>query len=244
MIRWRCSIWLLLACTFMPLPSGAQSPSTKNTVSVRELSIPAKAMHDFQHGIQLMAKGDPSGSLPCFQHAILEYSGFYEAYDRIGAADLKLWRLPEAEQAFQKAIDLSAGQFAHPLFALGAILDDRKDFAGALMLVRKGLGLEPDSWSGRYYLGLALLGLNRLEEAEGSAREALQRKADVPVVHLLLADIHTRKKDYPALVTDLNEYLRLAPNGPESDWARMVRDAAQRAILDSTTTTALAQALP
>jgi len=201
-------------------------------------------MHDFQQGIQLMAKGDPSGSLPHFQQAILAYAGYYEAYDRIGAADLKLWRLAEAEQAFQKAIDLSAGQFAHPLFALGAILDDRKDFAGALMLVRKGLGLEPDSWSGHYYLALALLGLNRLEEAEGSAHEALQRKADFPVAHLLLADIHTRKKDYPALVTDLNEYLRLAPNGPESDWSRMVRDAAQRAISDSSTTTALAQPLP
>ena len=149
-----------------------------------------------------LTKKDPAGSLEFFQRATSEYAGYYEAYDRIGAADLKLWRIPEAEQAFRKSIEVSGGQFAHPLLALGAILDDQKKFSEAMTAIRSGLNLDPASWTGHYYLGLALFGLNRLEEAEESAREALLRNADFPKAHLLLADIHTREKDYYSLWID------------------------------------------
>jgi len=182
--------------------------------------------------------------LPYFQRAISEYAGYYEAYDRIGVADLILWRVPDAEQAFRKSMEVSGGQYAHPLFALGAILDDRKEFPEAATVTRKGLDLDPDSWRGHYYLGLALFGLNRLEEAEKSARDALLRKSDFSKAYLLLADIHRREKDYPSLVSDLNEYLRLSPDGPDSGWAQELRDSAKRVIFESSSTTALAQPQP
>jgi tetratricopeptide (TPR) repeat protein len=221
--------------------SSAQPQQSSYAVSVRELSIPPKALRAFEQGIELLAKKDPAGSLPHFQRAISEYVGYYEAYDKLGTANLKLLRIPEAEQAFRKSIDVSGGQYAHPLLALGAILDDRKDFAEAVAVIRKGLNLDPDSWTGHYYLGLALFGLDRLEQAEQSVREALLRTADFPSAHLLLADIHSREKDFRSLVNDLNDYLKLAPDGADSGWAKSLRDSAQRAILDSENTTALAQ---
>jgi len=236
--------WLLIACIFMPLHSGAQSQQSSNEVSVRELSIPPKALHAFEQGMKLLAKKDPAGSLPHFQRAISEYAGYYEAYDRIGAADLILWRIPEAEQAFRKSIDLSGGQYAHPLLALGAILVDQKEFSEAISVIRKGLDLDPDSWRGHYYLGLALFGLNRFEEAEKSARDALLRKTDFARAYLLLADIHRRAKDYRSLVSDLDGYLKLAPDGPDSRWAQAMRDAAQRLIFESPNTTAMVQPQP
>src|SRR6202049_3230616 len=94
--------WLLFACICVPLYSSAQSQQPGYAVSVRELSIPPKAHHAFEQGIELLAKKDPAASLAHFQRAILEYSGYYEAYDKIGAADLKLWRIPDAERAFRK----------------------------------------------------------------------------------------------------------------------------------------------
>jgi tetratricopeptide (TPR) repeat protein len=225
----------------VPLHSTAQTQESSYAVSVRELRIPPKALHAYEQGLELLAKKDPAGSLPHFQRAILEYAGYYEAYDRIGAANLKLLRIPEAEQAFRKSIDVSGAQYAHPLLALGAILDDRKDFAEAVAVIRKGLNLDPNSWTGHYYLGLALFGLDRLEEAGQSVREALLRTADFPSAHLLLADIHCREKDFRSLVNDLNDYLKLAPDGPDSGWAKALRDSAQRAILESENTSALAQ---
>lgn len=225
----------------VPFHSSAQSQKSSYSVSVRELSIPPKALHAYEQGIECLAKKDPAGSLPHFQRAISEFAGYYEAYDRIGAVNLKLWRIPEAEQAFRKSIELSGGRYAHPLIALGAILDDEKKFAEAEAVIRKGLDPNPDSWTGRYYLGLALAGLNRLEEAEKSALEALRQKADFPEAHLLLADIHGREKDFRALVNDLDEYLRLAPDGPASARAKAVRDSARRVLFESQSATALAE---
>lgn len=223
----------------VPFHSSAQSQKSSYSVSVRELSIPPKALHAYDKGIECLAKKDAAGSLPYFQRAISEFAGYYEAYDRMGAADLKLWRIPEAEQAFRKSIELSGGRYAHPLIALGAILDDEKKFAEADTVIRKGLDLNPDSWTGQYYLGLALAGLNRLEEAEKSALEALRQKTDFPEAHLLLADIHGREKDFRALVNDLNEYLRLAPDGPASARAKALRESARRILFETQSATVL-----
>ena len=243
----RIAVWisgLFIACMCMPLQSSAQTQQFNNEVSVRELSISAKAVHAYEQGIERLAKKDAAGSLPYFRRAISEYAGYYEAYDRIGTADLILWRVPEAEQAFRKSIEVSGGQFAHPLLALGAILDDRQEFSEAMTVIRKGMDLDPSSWRGHYYMGLALFGLNRLEEAEKSAREAMLRKSDFSRGYLLLADIHRREKDYPSLVSDLDAYLKLVPDGPDSIWAKELRDSAQRVILESSNTTALAQTQP
>ena len=219
--------WLLFACMCVPLHSSAQSQQSSYEVSVRELRIPPKAHQNFEQGMKCLAKKDAAGSLPHFQRAIAEFAGYYEAYDRMGAAFLKLWRVPEAEQAFRKSIELSGGGYAHPLLALGAILDDQGKFDEALTVVRKGLDLNPESWTGYYYQGLALFGSNRLEEAEKSAHEVLLRKTEFPKAHLLLADIHSRQKQYASLVIDLDEYLRLVPDGPDSDWAKALLKSVQ-----------------
>jgi tetratricopeptide (TPR) repeat protein len=228
----------------VPFHSSAQTQNSTYSVSVRELSIPAKALHAYEQGLDCLAKKDPAGSLPHFRRAISKYADYYEAYDKIGAADLRLSRDSEAEQAFRKSIELSGGRYAHPLLALGAILDDREKFAEAESITRKGLDLEPDSWTGNYYLGFALSGLNRLDEAEKYVREALRQKTNFPQAHLLLADIHRREKDYRSLVSDLDEYLKIAPDGPASARAKALRDSAQRLILESPSTTAFAQPQP
>jgi tetratricopeptide (TPR) repeat protein len=91
---------------------------------------------------------------------------------------------------------------------------------------------------------MALFGLDRLEEAEQSLREALRLKTDFPEAHLLLADVHSREGDYTSLVTDLNEYLRLAPDGPASDKVNALRESAKAKMSGSPTTAALAKPQP
>jgi tetratricopeptide (TPR) repeat protein len=231
---------LVTALLYLPLVSTAQSPASKNMVSVRELSIPAKAQHAFDKGATQLAKNDALGSLLQFERAIAEYKGYYEAYYEMGVADLKLWRIPDAETSFRKSIDLSGEQFAPALLALGAVLGYQQKFAEAEEVIGKGLNMDPSSWSGHYYLGWAIFGLNRVEEAEKEVREALRLKADSTEALQLLADIHSRQKDYPALVNDLDAYLKLDPDSPTAIKARALRKTAQRLIDESQNTTALA----
>ena len=236
--------WLLAACLCLPLLSTAQSPHSSYVVSVRELSVPRKALHEFQKGAEFLAKKDAAGSLPYFQRAVAEYASFYEAYYKMGVADLKLWRVADAEQAYRRSIELSGGQYAQPLLGLGVLLDYQEKFAEAEEVTRKGLDLDPTFWAGHYSLGWALFGLNRLEEAEKCAREALRWKTDSAEPHLLLADIHNREKNYRALLKDLDEYLKLDRDSPTSVKARALRETAQRALVDSQTSTTLAEPQP
>ena len=189
---------LLCAWACVPLYAGAQSqpPAPQQpgySVSVRQLSIPAKAAHEFEQGMDRLEKKDAAGSLPHFQRAIAEYGSYFEAYDEMGVANLKLGRMSDAERAFRKSIDVSGGQYAHPFLALGSILDEQERFAEAESATAKGLALEPGSWLGHYYRALALYGLNRLVEAVKSAHEALRCKIDFPEAHLLLAKVHGRQ---------------------------------------------------
>jgi tetratricopeptide (TPR) repeat protein len=237
-------VCLLAVWPSFPILVGAQSAEPRSTVSIRELNIPPKALREFERGISRLEKQDVAGSLLYFQRAVQEYAGYYEAYDRVGSANLKLWRVTDAEQAFRKSINVSGAQYAHPLIALASILDDREKFAEAESLTRSGLALEPNSWTGHYYLGMALYGLNRLEDAEKSADEALRLKADFPEAYLLLAKIHRAEQNYPSLVNDLNRSLSLAPNGPVSEAAKTVRKSALEKISGQRSVSAVVQTHP
>ncbi len=227
----------------LPLSSTAQSSESNYTISARELSIPDKAHRAFEKGAELLRKNNADESLLLFTRAIAAYPMYYEAYYEIGVADLRLWRLPDAEMAFRKSIDLSGGQFAQPLFGLGAVYVYRNKFQDAEEVTRTGLSVDANSWAGHCYLGWALFGLNRLEEAEINVREALRLKTDSLESLRLLADIHSRQKDYRSLLDDLDRYLRLDPDSAIAVRVRSIRNAAER-LLQSPNTTALAQPQP
>lgn len=233
--------WLLPACLCVPLVSSAQSPTPRAVVSVRELSIPSKAVREFQKGIDCLKKEDASGSLPHFERAIADFDNYYEAYFEIGIAELKLSRIADAEAALRKSVKMSAGQFADPLFALGGILIKQNKFVEGEKVLREAVNLNPTSWAGTYCLGRALFGLNRFQDAEKSVREAIRWKADSGDSYLLLADIHGHLHDYSTLLQDLDEYLKLEPNGPMNDRVQALREKAEQAILESQTTAAALQ---
>jgi tetratricopeptide (TPR) repeat protein len=225
---------LISACLCLPLLATAQqSQHAPYVVSVHELSIPPKAFQTFRKGAVLLAKDDPARSLPQFQRAIAEFPGYYEAYFEIGMANLKLSRLPDAESALQKSIALSGGSYAEPLFALGAVFIKEGKFADSAAVTRRALDLDPSSWAGHYCLAYALFQLNRLDEAEKSAREALRRKPGSADSLLLLADIHHRQRNYPALLSDLDQYLAVEPHGPAAAKVRALREQARRALATS-----------
>jgi hypothetical protein len=62
--------------------------------------------------------------------------------------------------------------------------------------------------------------LNHLVEAERSLRQALPCRANFPQAYFLLAQIHQRQNNSPALVEDLQAYLKLDRHSPDSKQAR------------------------
>src|SRR3989442_12820084 len=92
-------------------------------------------------GVERLAKKDPAGSLVHFQRAVAELPSYYEAYHQMGLAYMRLGQAAQAEQAFQKAIDLSQGRYAEALFGLASLLSNQRRFSGDGTLGARGPGL-------------------------------------------------------------------------------------------------------
>jgi tetratricopeptide (TPR) repeat protein len=184
-------------------------------VSVQELKMATKGRAAFDKGSQMLDKGDAAHSIKYLQQAIAQYPEHYMAYYDLGVANFRLAHQAEAEQAFQKAIDLTKGNFALPQFGLGAILCQKAEFLQAEALLQRALELEPGSAVGKYYLGWAQFGLNRLIDAERTIEQALVRNANLSQAYFLLARIHLRQHNFPAALRDLESYLKLEPQKEE-----------------------------
>jgi tetratricopeptide (TPR) repeat protein len=216
----------------LPLRESNPSPvrRTDYAVSVRELRIPGKARNAFEKGLERLANNDPVRSRTQFVRATTAFPDYYEAYYHMGVADLRLGREEDAAQAFQKAIDLSGGHYAWAQFAVGLLLCRRGEYAEAETVIREGLEVDGRSATGHLFLSVALFRLNRLEEAEGSAREALLRKPGFALAYLVLADVHGRRGEYARQLQNLDAYLKVEAEGPASKRVREVREVVRRIV--------------
>lgn len=205
-------------------------------VSAEELRMSGKAEPLFAKGTKLLQKGDFARSIVYFQRAIEKDAGYYRAYHNLGLAYQQLGDLDQAEEAFQKSIDITYGGYAASQFALAMILCEKREFQEAERVVQSGLAMEPGSALGKYFLALVQLALNRPLDAEKSAHDALWRNANQAEVHVLLAKIHERERNPYAVVMDVAAYRKLDPHGPlESEANTLLRRAqleiSQNAIL-------------
>jgi len=214
--------------------SPAPTPVDDEVVSVHELKMSGKGEPDFNKGTRLLQKGDARGSLVYFERALAKDPGYYRAYHNLGLAQYKLGERAQAEDSFQRAIDLTNGGFAPPQFALGMILLENRQFRHAETVVERGLVMEPGSALGKYVMGLVQFALNRLPEAERSAHDALHSRADLADAHILLARIHERENNPYAVKTDVAAYLKLDGHGPLEDEAKALLERARVEITQNT----------
>ncbi|HEX9344734.1 MAG TPA: tetratricopeptide repeat protein [Candidatus Acidoferrum sp.] len=208
---------------YLKSSSVPQPPRVSYAVSVRELKIPNKARREYEKGLGSLAKKDLAGSLIHFTRASEAFPDYYEAYYHVGVVETRLGHKNEARRAFQRAIDLSGGRYAWAEFGFGYLLYLEEKPEEAVTIIRRGLEADESSPVGYLVLGMALLRLNRLDEAERSAHEALLRKPNFAQAYLVLADVYARRHEYRAQMQDLDVYLKLEPNGAESEQVRQAR---------------------
>jgi tetratricopeptide (TPR) repeat protein len=205
-------------------------PRDSYTISARELKIPGGARREYEKGLGSLAKRDLAGSLSHFTKAAKVFPDYYEAYYHVGVAEMSLGHLNEAMQAFQKAIDLSGGRYAWPEFGIGYLLYLEGKPEEAATIVRRGLEVDESSADGYLILGMTQLRLNRPDEAERNAREALLRKPNFPQAYLVLSDACGHRHEYREQLQDLDAYLKLEPNGAESEHVRKAREVVLRIL--------------
>jgi tetratricopeptide (TPR) repeat protein len=211
---------------------GAAAPEGK-TISVQELAIPEAARDLLASGKEkLYAERNAQGALKDFQSAIRKAPGFYEVYFQAGMAHLSLQNSGEAEKQFRKSVDISQKRYADADIALGTLLLHRGEVNEGEALLREGLASNPHSWPGQFELGELEMGRGHVDLALAAAEQAEALAPNQPVVYRLLAVIHLRQKNFPALILDLDAYLRLDPDSAAGLRAKELRAAAEKQIAE------------
>jgi tetratricopeptide (TPR) repeat protein len=225
--------------------SGEKKTATgTGSVSAHELSMPEKARELMSAGMKkLYTDKNAQGALEDFQSAIAAAQGYYEACYQGGMAYLSLGRLDDAEVSFRKSIELSGDKYSEADVGLGTLMLDRRDFAQGEKTVRRGVELNPDYWLGQYELGRALLNLDNVPEALKSADRAKLLAPSAAVVYRLLSNIHLRQKDYPALLADIDSYIKLDPDSAAGIRAKQLREQVAQKV-DTAKATPAAQKTP
>lgn len=223
---------LKLELRLKPTPV-AQAVRNGYTVSVRELKISGKAHDEYKKGLESLGKKDLAGSRSHFTKAAKAFPEYYEAFYHLGIVEMNLGRMEEAMHDFQTAINLSGGRYAWAEFGLGYLLYLKGNAGEAETVIRRGLEQDGNSATGYAILGMVLLRLNRAEEAERSAREALLRKPDFAQAYLVLSDAYARRREYRRQLQGLDTYLKLEPNGAASERVRQAREVALKILAET-----------
>jgi tetratricopeptide (TPR) repeat protein len=216
-----------LAIYLKPIAKSRDSSLLKS-VSVHELSMPAKARDLMDAAVKKLYQGnDAKAALSDLQQAIALAPGYYEALYQLGMAQLTLGDRAAAAKSFRTSFEQSDYAYAGASVALGGALLDLGNTTEAEQSIRRGLQLNPNLWLGHYELGRVLLQQNHLDEALASAEQARQLAPGRPIVYRLLSNIHLQQKNYPALLQDLDTYLTLDPSSPAGLRAKQLRDQLQ-----------------
>jgi Carboxypeptidase regulatory-like domain/Tetratricopeptide repeat len=214
------------------LPTSQEAPSSP-TVSAHELSMPKKARDLMHSGKQEIYYGKNLDSgLRDFQDAVAIAPDYYEAYYQIGMTYLELAKRDDAEINFRKSIETSKNAYGEPVIGMGTMLLDKADNAGGEKMIRRGLELSPNFWLGYYELGRACLAQNHLADAKKAGEQARSLMPHAAIVYRLLANIHMREKDYPALLADIDAYLKIDPNSAAGAHAKEMRAEVIQKIRD------------
>jgi len=192
-----------------PASEGSDSPSP----SLTDAQAPRRARQEYEQGIKALGANRISDAKAHFAKAVKDYPCYAraqtaEALSLISDRDLK-----GAEVALRKAIECDAG-FSSACLKLGELYNAELRFRESAQVLEGGLRLDPGSWKFHYQLAGAYDGLATYARAEAEylMSESLTPPAP-PDVHVKLADVYSKERQFGRAYGEMKAYLAADPNG-------------------------------
>jgi tetratricopeptide (TPR) repeat protein len=181
------------------------------TVSIHQLShkVPGAARKAFERGEQAENKGHYEEAAGLFRHAVEIDPQFADAFNELGAMDVKQGDLSHAAEHFQKAID-AVPDHRLALPNLSIVLAKQRRFDEACAAARRALQVVPDSATVRFVLATSLL------VTRGDSDEVLDNlvraAGEVPRAHLLAAQLLAQRGKRSEAAQHAQDFLRAVPS--------------------------------
>jgi len=191
-------------------------------LNVELANVPPRALVFYQKALEQAQAGKNKDAIEQLNQAIAEYPGFMLAFNELGVQYLQLGEMEKANESLEAALKIAPEAF-EPLMNHGIALVRLNRFAEAVPELRAAIKQKDKSPVGHYYLGRALAYQQRYDEGEKELNFALQLGGDeMKEAHRYLAAIHNVRGDKQGAITELELYLKLAPNSKDADHLRQL----------------------
>lgn len=197
-----------------------------DTVDVSQLSLPKKAIEEYEKALQDSRKGDTEKAIKGLEEVVRIAPKFYQAHNNLGVLYQKANRYRDAEKEFRRAREINR-KGEQPLINLGSLFLQESEFrkaegdsvAGQLLdhaldALEEAVKETPRSALAHYYLGTANYKSEFFEEAEAALAKALELDANLGAARLSLVNVYIKQRRWRSVVEQLNTYLDQNPNVP------------------------------
>lgn len=208
-----------------------------STVSAVPYKTTQSARKAYERGLAAQKNGKLDDARKNFEEAVNLNSRYAGAWFRLGTVLEKQNETDSARSAYTKATLIDT-KFLPPYLSLASMAYKAHDWTGVLQYTNHVIAIDPmnyggdntfvvdlDEWNpadAYFYNAFANYKLDKLEDAEKSALKAehVDLRDHAPQVHLLLAELFTRKQQYTRAVAELQTYLQLVPHATDGDLIR------------------------
>lgn len=196
--------------------SRLQSLQRRETVSLRELTIPDRARRQYQEAMEELRKRDVPGAIEHLKRAVDLAPQFVAAWNHLGTIAYQSARYEDAEKYFRRALEYDPGAFA-PVVNLGGTLLNLGKYEEALKYNRYAVHDHPADALANSQLGLNFFYLGD----ENQALKYLKTAKRLDPSHfshpqLALAEIYLRRSNRAAAIAELEDFLARHPDDPSA----------------------------
>ncbi|HWB98567.1 MAG TPA: tetratricopeptide repeat protein [Bryobacteraceae bacterium] len=187
-----------------------------HVVSARQLSIPPKAIREYEEAQKQLGRRDVDGAVEHLRKAVELAPEYTSAWNNLGTIAYQTRQYAQAKEYFRKALDAEPGAF-EPLVNLGGVLVTVGKAQDALPYNQHAVLARPRDALANSQLGMNYFQLGKLD----LARKYLTVAKQIDPAHfshpqLLLAEIAARSGDRPGAAVELEDLLRRHPDAPDA----------------------------
>jgi len=193
-----------------------------STVSATSLQAPKRVQKALKRAQEAFKKKEVEEAEKHLKAAVESYPKYAEAWFFLGRVYEQQQCNQEARSAYRKAVEADP-MYVDPYIRLARLAGLEQKWQEVANFTDRALELDTlDSPVGYFLNALAYYSLDSLDVAERSARKAqvLDARHWIPQIHLLLANILSRKRDIVGSTDEMRNYLKFAPAAADADEVR------------------------
>ena len=184
--------------------------------SVDALSIPEKAIREYEKAHNRLGSRDSEGSIAHLKKTVELAPQFVEAWNTLGTLAYKSAQYQLAEKYFREALSHDPEYYPSVVNLGGALLTQGR-LQDALPHNLSAVNTRPDDALAHSQLGLNHYYLGQLAEAEEHLKIAISLDpGHFSYPQIPLAEIYARRKDFQAAAREIDQFLSLHPDSTQS----------------------------